>query len=697
MLVPQELPPVEIEIVPLASGMDQTTSSYQLAPGAAREMLNFACKPQGGYYRIPGYERRDGQPAPSAAPFVIVDIVWDNDIDRPLPGTEVTVVGADYSGTAVVAGVDLNLSHVTLTKLTPSPDPGEPFENCVITGVSPATLFGVTISTAADIDGRTVAIAKAQSADIYRADIQKVPGEGPIRGVFTLNGVLHAIRDKVGGASAMLYKESLAGWVAAYDTTLKYIVIEDLPAFVAAGSLLVQGGKTEELVSIQVISGSFEGVNAVCGIIVTNDTAGSFALGAATLNGVAVDITAAPVSTTLPAGGRWEFDDYNFSDTFGGHAVYGVCSGTRYAFGYDGNALQRIKLPSVSSGETQYVCANKDSLFVSIEGSVFATATGNPYSFDVNSGAAEFAVGARVTGMEVLPGDSSKAAMAISTPTFTKTLYGNNATDWNLVSMSRGSGAQDYSLQTLFDLFAADKAGISALTQSLNYGNFDATTLTYNIQPVMKQLLPLLTASSVSFKDSQYRFYCTNGFGVYCTVTNDKFVGHGTVLYPHPPTCTWDDYFTRLSYFGTEDGYVMQNDIGPSFDGMAISAVMSTNINTSKNPRTNKRYRHCQLELQGSSYVEMLVSYVFDWGSDRVLPHLFYGSNTQLSPGVQWDTDAFIWDNFYWDGRLNGPVEVELTGTGETMQLLVSVESDFIEEFTVSSAAFHYSIRRKVR
>jgi hypothetical protein len=136
----------------------------------------------------------------------------------------------------------------------------------------------------------------------------------------------------------------------------------------------------------------------------------------------------------------------------------------------------------------------------------------------------------------------------------------------------------------------------------------------------------------------------------------------------------------------------MRNDVGTSFDGRRIGAYLNTNINTAKTPRLRKRFRRCVLEFAGESAVDVQVGYAFEWASAFILPHSFEKLDVEFADLPFWD--KFIWDAFYWDGRSHDAVSVELNGTGENLQLMIISASDYSEEFTVSSAIFHYSPRR---
>jgi hypothetical protein len=114
MLNPQGLPPVQYEVTPLQGGYDQITSAYNLAPGALRDCINFACRSQGGYYRIPGYERIDGQPAPSDAEFIAIDVTMDP--GQPLPPIGSVGTFGNLQGT--VCYIDPFGTYIVITKFS---------------------------------------------------------------------------------------------------------------------------------------------------------------------------------------------------------------------------------------------------------------------------------------------------------------------------------------------------------------------------------------------------------------------------------------------------------------------------------------------------------------------------------------------------------------------------------------------------
>lgn len=682
MLNVQGLPPVQYEVTPLQGGFDQITSAYNLAPGALRDCVNFACRSQGGYYRIPGYERLDGRPAPSRASFVAIDVTMN-------PGEPIPPIGSagsfgNIQGT--VCYVDPFGKYVALTKTTTT------FNSAFVPG--PIDIGGGTIGQATAIHSqlsiRDNAIIKAYAANIYRADIQPVPGSGPIRGVLYFKDQAFGFRDNAAGTAGEIYRSTPAGWVKV-DLGSK-IDFTDLKANINEGDTLTQGAVTAIVERWILTSGDVTSGTNTGYFVLSNVLGGSFTAAAATVGTAAVTLGGAQTPITMLPGGRYNFSIGNFSAYYDNERVYGA-DGVNDAFEFNGTVF--VPIPIATVAKPSYAIAHSNHLFLAVESSLFHSAIGNPYNFEVVNGAGEIGTGGKITGLLILPGNQGTAALEVTSRSSTWMLYGTSAQDWKFVNYNVGVGALDRTLQNLFDAFSADDHGITMMKQSLNYGNFDAARLTYNIQRFIQSLIGQLACSALSRSNSQYRVYYANGFGIYTTATPQGVVGHGVVLFPDPAICTFDGEPSNgetVHLFGTTAGYVMRNDIGTSFDGKLINAYLNTNINTAKSPRIRKRFRRCVLELQGEAYVEMQVGYSFEWASERILPHAFENAPLSFAGLSFWD--SFVWDTFYWDGRSNDVVSVELEGTGENLQLMIVLDSDYIEQFTLPSAIFHYTQRR---
>lgn len=673
---------VQYDVVSMAGGFDQVTSSYQLNPGAMRDCLNYACRPTGGYYRVPGYERFDGRAQPHRAEFLPIDVTL---LDSPVLAVGMTGTFGNIPGS--VAYIDPFRRYVIVTKsvaLSTVFVPGPILISAVNYGQANDYFAGLTIEN--------IAVAKAAAANIYRADIQPVPGSGPIRGVTYFKDVAYAFRDNVGGTACDIHKSTGTGWAqVALGLTIPFSNASAMPT--AEGTTLTQGGVTATIDRWAITSGDLTGGTAAGYFVIHGVTGGSFAAGAATTNAGVITLAGGATQITLSPGGTYEFNIGNFTGSSATERIYGV-DGVNNAFEFDGMVYTPIVVPGMTTKPT-CLAIHALHLFLGFGGSAVHSGLGLPYNFEVVNGAGEIAVGNDITNFLILTGSDGGGALEILAKNNTCILYGTSSADWKLVSYNAGVGGWPRTAQNLFDGFALDDRGVIMMKQSLNYGNFDAATLTYNIRPFVQAHRGMSVCSGLNRENGQYRVFFSDGYGLYCTVSPQGFVGSGLVLFPKAPTCYFDgEDSTGDTYalFGTADGYVMRNDVGTSFDGASISAYLNTNINSSKSPRLRKRYRKCALEIQGDAYVDLSVGYSFEWSSAKVLPHEFVSGDAQFSPLVYWDN--FFWDAFFWDGRGDDAINVELSGTGENLQMILFSDSDHTAEFTVVSAIFHFSPRR---
>ena len=682
MLRPESLPQTQYDVIPLAGGFDQVTSAYQLSPGALRDCINFACRSTGGYYRVPGYERFDGRFQPHLAQFVALDITL-------LPGKSIAVgdIGAFGNINGTVSYVDPFGKYISLTKTTTT------FSTTFVPGpiVISADTKGTANAYHTQLTQKELAVNRAAAANIYRADIGAVPGSGPIRGVVFYNDVAYAFRDNAAGTAEDIYKSTTLGWVKVQLG--QTVAFTDLKANINEGDTLTQGGVTATVERWIISSGDITSGTNTGYFVVSNISGGSFTAAAATVGTAAVTLGGAQQQIVLSPGGDYNFSIGNFSAYEATRRIYGA-DGINDAFEFDGEVYVPIPVPGIVD-KPSLAQTHANHLFLAVSSSIIHSALGNPYNFEVVNGAGEIGTGGRITGMLIMPGNQSTQALMVFARNSTWILYGTSSQDWNFTNYNVGIGAWEGTPQNLFDAFALDDRGVTQMKQTLNYGNFDAATLTYNIRPFIQSQRGLAVCSALSRENSQYRVYFSTGYGLYVTTNPQGFVGHGIVLFPNIPTCYWDsEYFTgeTVALFGDKDGFVYRNDVGTSFDGKVINAYLNTNINSSKSPRLRKRYRRCVLELQGDSYIEMQVGYSFEWASERILPHAFEDGSMQFAGLSFWD--EFIWDTFFWDGRSNDTVSVELAGTGENMQMMIVLDADYVEQFTIPSVIFHYTPRR---
>ena len=675
-------------------GLDQTTPTLQLQPGACRDALNFECSQFGGYARIEGYERFDGRTSPSSATYQIIQVSSFTNV--PAIGNTITQATSGATGKviAVVSDATSSAYYMAVTAVTGLFD----FTHNVSVG---ATLIGTVTSQTVPISSLLAAQYTALAADVYRALIGAVPGTGPITGVVAMafNGVdnVYAFRANAGNTAVAIYKQSASGWtLVPFYKTVSFTT--GSVATPADGATLTQGGVTATVKRVVAQSGTWAGT-AAGQLVITTPTGGNFAAGAATLTGGAtVNLTGIQTSITLATGGKFTFTKGNFSGQSFTRRIYGA-DGVNKAFEFDGDTLVPIAT-GLSPDNPKFILIHKNFLFLTKDSSLIYSGVGYPFRYSSVDGGGEIATGDEVTGIITLPGSQTTATMCVYMRSNTSFLYGTDPTTFNYVVFNTGVGSLPYTCQNLADTFALDDLGVVTLKTTLNYGNFLPSTLTKNLYPFIKNERSKVTCSSLMRSKSQYRLFFSDGYGLYLTSVNQQYLGAMPVLFPNPVSCIDEDdtsAYGMASYFGSSDGqgYVYQLDMGTSFDGANIDAHISLAWDDINSPRILKRFRAASVEMQGNTYASISFGYFLGYASANIGQPVNVNYPSSFSGVPIWDT--FVWDNFIWDGQTLAPTDVDMTGTAENVQVIISSTTNYIGTFNINSVIYHYSPRRGIR
>lgn len=673
-------------------GFDQTTPSLSLQPGALRDVVNFECSQSGGYARIEGYERFSGLFSPSRATYTIVQVTSFTNV--PTVGQTLTQATSGATGKIIAVNNILGSYYCAVTQVTGTFDA----THNVLVGATP---IGTAITNTAIISSLTNAQYLAAAADVYRALIGAVPGSGSILGVVAMvfSGVdnVYAFRNNAGGTAVELYKSSAGGWVLVPFYKIVSFTVGNV-ATPVDGAVLTQGGVTATVKRVMTQSGAWAGT-AAGQFVITTPAGGNFAAGAATLTGGAtVTLSGAQTSISLLPGGKFSFDKGNFSGQLVTRRIYG-CDGVNKAFEFDGDTLAPITT-GLSPDNPKFVCIHQNMLFVSKDSSLIHSGIGTPFKYSTVDGGGEIATGDEVTGLISLTGSQTTATLGVFLRSNTSFLYGTDPTTFNYVTFDSGTGALPYSCQSLSDIFTLDTLGVVSLKTTLNYGNFLPSTLTKNILPFIEQERSRLTCASVMREKSQYRLFFSDGYGLWLTMVNQQYLGATVVQFPNPVYCIDENptsNFGAVSYFGSNDGlgYVYQMEMGTSFDGSNIDAHITLAWDAMKTPRILKRYRAASIEIQSNAYALVYFGYQLGYGTTLIgqPANVPYASNFSAAP--VWD--AFTWDNFTWDGQTLLPTDVDMTGTAENVQVIISSSTNYIAAYNLNSVIYHYTPRRGMR
>ena len=677
------MPPVKYNLIQLQGGLDLVTPTLSLPPGVARESVNFEVSITGGYSRIPGYERFDGRPNPSDANYNLLTVASSASL----------VVGNTITNlTSTATGVIIAISDTTIV-YTKAVGSFLAADGVYVSAVLKTTVVSLGGTVAAD--SSLAAQYLALAADNYRADIGAVPGSGPIRGVVFLHTTqqVFAWRNNAGGTAMVIYEDSTSGWTAVslgFEMPFNTGTIELVDGNTITGQT---SGAVGTIKRVVLRSGSWTGGTAA-GYLVFASITGTFSAGenlriSTTTYALAVSAQAA---ITLNPDGQLDFVIENFGSAT---RIYGADT-VNYGFEFDGTTYVPIRTGMTTDTPT-HVAVHKQHLFFSFGSSVQFSGIGAPYEWSPIVGAGEIALNNVVTAFLVQPGDQSTGAMAIYSDDNTFVLYGSSSANFALVSYNVGTGAKPFTCQNVNVSYSFDDRGVINMATTLNFGNFDSAALTLNLRPFVQQRRNLAVASGVNREKGQYRVFFSDGYGLYVTLANGKYMGSMPVQFPNAVTCMAEGEKpdgAETAFFGSTNGYVYRLDAGTSFDGAEIAASMTLVFNAIGSPRLLKRFRRGSLEITGTGYAEFAFNY------DLAYSSTYIGQETQSTYASNllasfWD--AAVWDAFVWDGRTLAPSEVEMKGTAENIAIRVASISAIYQPFTLNSIILHYTPRRGIR
>ena len=679
-----QLAKVSYDTVILGGGLDQATPTLELDAAHVRNSLNYEAAVTGGYSRIAGYERFDGQKSPSTANVAVLFVA--SFVNVPAVGN--TLLGGTSGATGAVIAVGAN--YIAITQQVGAFALGESLN-------VGTTVMGTYVVPANAIPIGTLAVYNYLATQVYRNYIQQVPGSGAVLGCVMLYDVLYAWRANVAGTAVNIYKSTITGWVQVplYN---EISFTSGGTATPVDGATLTQGGKTATVKRVVSAGGAWSG-SAFGRFIITNPTGGNFSAGAATLTGGAtVTLSSAQTAITISVGGKYEFDVGTLFAGSNINRAYG-CDGTNRGFEFDGSVYVPLSTGTVPDSPS-FVQLHKGYLFWAIQSSLVFSAPGLPYDYTALSGAGEIGIDDSITGLTVMPGSQQTAALLVTTRSGTNVLYGIGASStnpFNLISYNTGAGAIPHTALNMDQTYMMDDRGVASLQSTLNFGNFDSATLTANIKPYIESKRGKVLCAALNRSKSQYRLFFSDATALYITVVNQKLMGCMPMFFP---VAAYQIHTTKFqsgeeaTFMCGTDGYVYQMEKGTSFDGANIEAYFTLNNNSSKSPRLRKRYRKAAVEVSGAGYSEFSFGYSLGYASPNVTQALpvTYQSN---SNALNWD--SFTWDNFIWDGNSVQPNETEMVGTAENVAITVRSTSPYWPQFTVNSIIIHYSGRRMMR
>lgn len=670
---------------PLGGGLDLLTPAISMPPGKVISSQNYEPEIGGGYKRIKGFERYSGKALASSKSYWLATV--------SLSGTVAvgnTITGATSGATGVVIAIE------SATVLVLAVVSGTFQAETINVGGSPVgTVSAVTAASASDPSNH--ADYNNLAADNWRSQIAAITGSGAIRGVWYYGGSWYAFRDNAGGTAGNMWKATASGWTQV--TFGKEIQFTGAVGEISAGQTItgLTSGATALVVKPMLRTGTWTVAGA--GTLIISTITGTWQSGEAVQVGGVTKVTSSSLATdiTRAPGGRLDFCNANFTGSTDTKKMYGA-DGVNYAFEFDGTNYIPIRT-GMTTDTPSHVVVHKNHLMLSFRGSSQSSSVGQPYSWTVVTGASEIATGDEITGYQIQSGSTTAASLSIFTEGKTYTLYGNSSADWQLSPSGDDIGAFEFCFQSVGnDTMMLTNRGIQRLRAVQDFGNFSYASVSDLVQPLMTAKRGLQLCSTTLKTRNQYRVFFSDETAITVGLTGDKISGIMPLDYGMPVRCICTAETTdgaEVTMFGSDDGYVYQDNSGTSFDGEPITAWIRLPFNNLKGPRVRKRYRSAILELVVGGYTELQVTYDLGYGTLDVAQGIAAIDQQLLAAGGYWD--SFVWDSFTWDAQAVGNPRVSLDGIEKNISMLFYSSRDQDDTHTLQGITINHSPLRLER
>jgi hypothetical protein len=676
----------------LRGGLDLVTPAVAMPEGRVIASEAYEAD-ESGYTRFAGYERLDGRPKPSEATYWMLS--FDAGTTAVIEGQTVTGLTSGAEGIALVDGVLLSGSyaasdatgHVALGEVTGTFQDDEPLQ---VSGSNVAVADGEAAQAGAlndtdDATWRQAAVARR------RAAINPPPGSGPVRGEWTLNGVVYAVRDNVAGTGALIHKATDQGWQA---LSLGFVL-----DFTATTKLFQEG---------EVITGDISGATATVrrqamtdgglttgdGFLVVTDITGTFQAETITAadSGASATIAEAPYETLLPAGGLYRSLVHNFYGASDRKRVY-FANGVGRAHDFDGVVAAPIRTGVEEElDKPTHIAEHAEHLWVFYKGgSAQYSEPGTPLQWSTTGGAGEIGFGSDFA--DVIP--SFADAMVIIGTAKIGYLVGTSQQDFDLKELTDEPGGRPGTAQNVGGILYQDLKGVRRLSATQTFANFRAATISARIRPLFQEKkrkgIKPVTSVRVPSRDI-YRLFWSDK-----TMTS-IYMGRSEpepmqVTLPFQVYCAHsglDEDENEVILVGTDDGWVYQLDVGTSFDGAEVNAFIQLPFNSLRTPTLNKRFNYAILNVIGQEQATLSITADFSDGDPDLIPTAEQSFNVSMGGGIY---NVSNWNEFIWSAQAVGTATAECEGIGSNISVAIRSDATHERPHTLSTLTYDYNRR----
>jgi len=363
-----------------------------------------------------------------------------------------------------------------------------------------------------------------------------------------------------------------------------------------------------------------------------------------------------------------------------------ACNGVGPAIEWDGENLIQIQT-GMSIDKPIWIEAHRYHLFLAYRGgSLQHSSYGNPYEWNVITGAGEINVGEEMTGLLA----SVSGALTVFADNKVSVLFGDDSENWVLRTLTNSAGGKAWTSQQIAQPIYMDNQGLRDLSNTEQFGDFNIGTITRQVEPLFraKQLAGVTPVASMRVREKdQYRLFFSDGTGI--IVYFGRQPAEVLVFdlgFPVTTACSGkDSNGNEVLFIGDADGMVYQVDAGTSFDGFAFTSSLKLNFNHVGSAMHHKRWSKAVFEALGDVGTTLTVTADYRY-SDA-------GQPTQSGQ----TTSAFGAGGFYGVLDWEGHAEVYLSGLSKTLSIGVSSTGTYTEPHTLQAAVIYYSPRGQSR
>jgi hypothetical protein len=682
----------------LSGGVNERDPQWQVNaknPGALAFSRNYECVSGSGYKRMAGYERYDTQTSPTTATYkwfaFSTGSVQPTDQMKVIGGTSGAV--GYVCGLTEVTGVLQWSSGFAQGKVALVVTSGTFQDNEWLEKFSDNSHLCKLTSTAndgADSDDSWASWIEG-ARTYYRNLITKVPGFGSVLGVFMLNGYVYAWRATVADHTKQaLYKATGGAW--SLQTLTGYILFNTATIEILEGDTITGGssGATAIVRRVSVGGGTYAGPSYANGRFAITNITGTFTNGEdLKVGGVTrakaggTQVTAAVMTATSA---RHQTRYYNFYGASDLKRIYG-CDGVNAGYEFDGTYFINIET-NMTSNVPKHIEVFSNTLFFAFAGgSLQNSGTGTPLVWSVRTGATEIGLGDEPTGL-----GASGVALCATAASTVKILTGSSNQDWLLKSVKDAAGSLPYTIQetggqTLF----LDRAGVNILIPPPPIGSqYSTQSVSALIKKTVRDSASLVTDSLYCTLKNQYRLYFSDKTGIIATYEGNRLQGWTQQKYAHQLTCSIEgaDTSGNLRQFaGTTDGYVVELDVGSSWDGEDIESIAQLPFGYFGSPDRDKRFHKLTVEIDTPRAVRLYYAIDFEYGASQQ-PGRYIGLAGNTSP-----LSSFaLFGELFWATNVLSSAEENIDGVARSIGIALYHNSAVDDSFTLTAALLQFTV-----